>query len=102
MIDEKPLMNPSAFTRSCTLVSASMAAGLDHAPCWPSATAWNTSEPPTRSKRNSSHIMLVHRDWPPSENGATPAALNLGTRFMMSPHDCGGCAPTFSKTRLFQ
>ena len=55
-----------------------------------------------RSKRNSSHIMLVHSDCPASENGAIPLALNLGTRSMMSPHDCGGSAPTWSKIFLFQ
>ena len=53
-----------------------------------------------RSKRNSSHIMFVHRDWPPSENGAMPFALNFGTRSMMSPHDCGGWTPTLSNTFL--
>ena len=55
-----------------------------------------------RSKRNSSHIMLVHRDCPASENGAISLALNLGTRSMMSPHDCGGSTPTWSKIFLFQ
>ena len=55
-----------------------------------------------RSKRNSSHIMLVHRDCPPREMGATPASLNFGTRLMMSPQDWGGWAPTLSKTFLFQ
>src|SRR3954464_7193753 len=55
-----------------------------------------------RSKRNSSHIMLVHSDWPASENGAIFLALNFGTRSMMSPHDCGGSAPTLSKISLFQ
>ena len=93
-------MKPFALTRSCILVSASMAAGLDQASFSPSKTAWNTSGPPMRSKRNSSHIMFVQRDWPPSENGAMPAALNFGTRAMMSPQDCGGWAPTFSKTFL--
>ena len=79
-----------------------MAAGSDQASFSPSKTAWKTSGPPMRSKRNSSHIMLVQRDWPPSENGAMPLALNFGTRSMMSPHDCGGCAPTLSKTFLLQ
>ena len=67
-----------------------MAAGLDQAFFSPSKTAWNTSGPPIRSNRNSSHIMFVHRDCPPSENGAMPLALNLGTRSMMSPQVCGG------------
>src|SRR3954447_441652 len=100
VIEEKPLMNPFALTSSCTLVSAVMAAGLDQAFFSPSMTAWNTSGPPMRSNRNSSHIMFVHRDWPARENGAMPAALNLGTRAMMSSQDFGGSALTRSKTRL--
>ena len=59
-----------------------------------------TSGPPMRSKRNSSHIMFVHRDWPPSENGAMPASLNFGTRAMRSSQVFGGWAPTLSKTSL--
>lgn len=62
VIEEKPLMNPSASTSSCALVSALMASGWDQASFSPSMTAWKTSEPPMRSNRNSSHIMLVHRD----------------------------------------
>ena len=77
-----------------------MAAGFDQAFCWPSNTAWNTSEPPMRSKRNSSHIMLVQRDWPPSENGAMSLALIFGTMSMMSAQDCGGWTPTLSSTFL--
>src|SRR3954447_19299507 len=87
-------MKPFALTRSCTLVSPSRAAGSDHAPGWPSAIAANTWEPPMRSNRNSSHIMFVHRDAPPRENGAMPAALNLGTSARPSPHVCGGGEPT--------
>jgi hypothetical protein len=101
-MEEKPLTKPLALTSSWALVSPSMDAGLDQAPFSPSKTAWNTSEPPMRSKRNSSHIMLVHRDCPPREMGATPASLNFGTRLMMSPQDWGGWTPTFSKTFLFQ
>ena len=100
VIEENPLMKPLALTRSCTLVRASMAAGLDQAFFSPLKMAWNTSGPPMRSNRNSSHIMFVHRDWPPRENGAMPLALNFGTSAMMSPQDCGGCAPTCSKTCL--
>jgi hypothetical protein len=100
VIEEKPLTKPLALMRSCALVSPSMAAGLDHASFSPSKTAWNTSGPPIRSKRNSSHIMFVHRDCPPREIGATPASLNFGTRLMRSPQDSGGWAPTFSKTVL--
>ena len=100
MIDEKPLMKPLALTRSCTLVRAVIASGLDQASFLPSNAAWNTSGPPIRSKRNSSHIMLVHRDWPPRENGAMPWALNFGTSAMMSSHEVGGCTPTLSKTDL--
>jgi hypothetical protein len=77
-----------------------MDAGFDQASFSPSKTAWKTSLPPMRSKRNSSHIMLVHFDWPPRENGAMPFALNFGTRSIMSPHDCGGWAPIFSKLVL--
>ncbi len=62
VIEEKPLMNPLALTSSCSLVSAVMAAGLDQAFFSPSMTAWNTSGPPMRSNRNSSHIMFVHWD----------------------------------------
>ncbi len=103
MIDEKPFTNPFALISFCISVRPWIEAGLDHASFCPSKTAWNTSGPPIRSNRNSSHIMFVHRDWPPRENGATPAALNFGTRLSrMSPHDCGGCAPTLSKTVLFQ
>ena len=69
VIEEKPLMKPLALISSCTLVSPSMDAGLDQASFSPSKTAWNTSGPPMRSKRNSSHIMFVQRDWPPRENG---------------------------------
>src|ERR1700709_2302122 len=46
--------------------------------------------------------MLVQSDCPARENGAIPLALNLGTRSMMSPHDCGGSAPTWAKIFLFQ
>ena len=102
VMEEKPLTKPLALMSSCALVSASMDAGLDQASFSPSKTAWNTSGPPMRSKRNSSHIMFVHRDCPPREKGAMPASLNFGTRLMMSPQDCGGWAPTFSKTVLFQ
>jgi hypothetical protein len=102
VIDEKPLMNPLAEISFCISVRAWIATGLDQASFWPSKTAWNTSAPPIRSNRNSSHIMLVQRDCPPRENGAIPAALNLGTRAMMSPQDCGGFTPTLSKTFLFQ
>src|SRR5205814_5056736 len=100
VMDEKPLMNPLAFTRSCTLVSMSMTAGCDQASFLPSKTAWNTSGPPMRSRRNSSHIMFVQRDCPPSENGAMPLALIFGTAAMMSLHDCGGWIPTLSSTVL--
>ncbi len=93
-------MNPPASTSSCTLVSAVRARGSDQAFFSPSMTAWKTSGPPMRSNRNSSHIMFVHRDWPPRENGAMPLALNLGTSAMMSSQDCGGFAPTRSKTFL--
>ena len=47
-------------------------------------TRWNSSVPPSRSRKNSSHIMFVQRDWPPSENGAIFCALNFGTRSRMS------------------
>src|SRR5205814_8939203 len=100
VIEEKPLTKPVAFTRSCTLVSMSVTAGCDQEFGLPSKTAWNTSGPPTRSRRNSSHIMFVQRDWPPSENGAMPLALIFGTAAMMSFHDCGGWIPTLSSTVL--
>ena len=77
MIDEKPLMKPLALIRSCILVRAVIASGLDQASFSPSNAAWKTSGPPIRSKRNSSHIMLVHRDWPPRENGAMPCVVEL-------------------------
>ncbi len=93
-------MNPSALTRSCSAVSALMASGWDQAFFSPSMAAWKTSGPPMRSNRNSSHIMLVHRDWPPRANGAMPLALNLGTSAMMSSQDSGGFTPTWSKTFL--
>ena len=95
-------MKPFAFTRSWIFVSMSSTAGSDQAPALPENAFWKTSGPAMRSSRNSSHIMLVQRDWPPRENGAMPAALNFGTSAMMSPHDCGGCTPTLSKTFLFQ
>src|SRR4051794_8886006 len=79
VIDEKPLMKPFAFTRSWTLVSMSSTAGSDQAFGLPAKTLLNTSGPAVRSSRNSSHIMLVQRDWPPSENGAIFCALNFGT-----------------------
>ena len=82
------------------MVRPLMDAGSDQALGLPSKTDWNTSDPPTRSNANSSHIMLVHRDCPASENGATPAALNVGTRAITSAQLCGGSAPTLSKTRL--
>ncbi|MGX1123151.1 hypothetical protein RKD37_008514 [Streptomyces ambofaciens] len=100
VMEENPLMNPSALTSSCTLVSALMASGFDQAFFSPSMTAWNTSGPPMRSNRNSSHIMFVHRDWPPRESGAMPFALNRGTRAMRSSQDSGGSTPTWSKTFL--
>src|SRR3954451_23412009 len=99
-MDEKPLMKPFAFTRSWTFVNMSLTAGSDQAFGLPSKTFWKISDPPIRSKRNSSHIMFVHRDWPPRENGAMPFALNLGTSAMMSSHDCGGSTPTSEKTFL--
>src|SRR4029453_8555398 len=77
VMEEKPLMKPFAFTRSWTLVSMSSTAGSDQAFALPAKTLSNTSEPACRSSRHSSHIMLVQRDWPPSENGARPLGLNL-------------------------
>ena len=100
MIDSKPVMNALFFTRSWILVSMSITAGSDHAPLVPAKTLLNTSEPALRSSMNSSHIMFVHRDWPASENGAIPLALNLGIRSRMSPYDWGGFTPTWSKTFL--
>src|SRR5215207_1181152 len=102
VMEEKPLTKPLALMSSWALVRPSIDAGLDQASFSPSKTAWNTSGPPMRSKRNSSHIMLVQRDCPPREMGATPASLNFGTRLMISPQDWGGSAPTLSKTCLFQ
>lgn len=102
MIEEKPLTKPFALISFCISSSAFSADGSDHASGLPSKMFWKTSLPPMRSKRNSSHIMLVQRDCPPSENGAMPFSLNFGTRSMMSPHDCGGWAPIRSKTLLFQ
>src|SRR4029450_10248214 len=90
VIDEKPLMNPLALTRSWTLVSMSSTAGSDQAFALPAKTLSNTSGPACRSKRNSSHIMFVHRDCPPREMGAILASLNFGTRLMLSSQDCGG------------
>src|SRR5690348_2786667 len=99
-MEEKPLLKPLALTRSWVLVSASIAAGFDQESFSPEKIASKTSLPPIRSKRNSSHIMLVQRDWPASENGAMFLALNLGTRSMMSPQLCGGWAPIFSNACL--
>ena len=93
-------MKPLALMSFCISVRAWIAAGFDHAFFCPSKTAWKTSLPPIRSKRNSSHIMLVQRDWPANENGAIFLALNFGTRSMMSPHDWGGWAPTLSNIFL--
>ena len=67
----------------------------------PAKTLLNTSEPAVRSSRNSSHIMFVQRDCPPSENGAMPAALNFGTRAMTSSHVVGSATPTCLKIALF-
>ena len=93
-------MKPFALTSFCISSSALSADGSDQPSGLPSKMFWKTSLPPIRSNRNSSHIMLVQRDWPPSENGAMPLSLNFGTRSRMSPHDCGGSAPTFSNTVL--
>ncbi len=93
-------MKPSALMRSCIIVRALIASGLDHASFLPSNAAWKTSGPPMRSKRNSSHIMFVQRDCPPREKGATPAALSFGTAAMTSSHVCGGWMPTLSRTCL--
>src|SRR5215470_1481907 len=82
-------MNALALTRFCTLVSISSTDGSDQAFAWPANTLLNTSGPAWRSSRNSSHIMFVHRDWPASENGAIPLALNFGIRSRMSPYDDG-------------
>ncbi len=99
-MEEKPFTNPPAFTRSWSAVSALMASGCDQAFFSPSMAAWNTAGPPMRSNRNSSHIMLVHRDCPPSEMGAMPFALNFGTRAMRSSQVSGGSTLTWSNTRL--
>src|SRR6478672_4594203 len=61
-IEEKPLMNPFAFTRSWILVQASITAGSDQAFALLAKIAANTSGPPTRSRRYSSHIIEVHFD----------------------------------------
>jgi len=99
-VEEKPLTKPFISTSFWTSSSALIASGCDQASFSPSNTAWKTSGPPMRSKRNSSHIMFVQRDCPPRENGAMPAALNLGTRSRMSPQVCGGSTPTLSNTLL--
>src|SRR6476659_9524906 len=101
-MDAKPLTNPPALIRFWHSVSALIESGFDQAFFSPLNTAPNTSGPPMRSNRNSSHIMFVHSDWPPSEIGATFFALNFGTRVRMSSHDFGGWTPTSSKTFLFQ
>ena len=77
-------MNPFAFTRSWILVQVSITAGSDQAFALLAKIASNTSGPPIRSSRYSSHIIDVHFDWPPSENGATPWPLNTPTRFITS------------------
>src|SRR4051812_50092005 len=95
-------MNPPALIRFWHSVSALIDNGSDHAFFSPLNTAPNTSGPPMRSKRNSSHIMFVHSDWPASEIGAMPLSLNFLTRSMMSPQDCGGGGFGWAKIFLFQ
>ena len=68
------LDEPAGLDQLLDLGEASITAGSDQASALPSTIAWNTSGPPIRSSRYSSHIMQVHRDCPPSDNGATPAA----------------------------
>src|SRR3954451_12066226 len=100
-MDEKPLMKPFAFTRSWTFVNMSLTAGSDQAFGLPSKTFLKIPGPPIRSSRNSSHIMFVHRDWPPRENGAMPFELNVSTSCMISAQFLGGEeTPAFSNTFL--
>ena len=100
MIDWKPLTKPCILISFCISVSALIDAGFDHAFFSPLKTAWKTSGPPIRSNRNSSHIMFVHSDWPPSEIGAMLLALNFGTRVRMSSQVFGGSSLASSKTFL--
>src|SRR5690242_6375878 len=100
VMEEKPLMKPSAETSSWILVPVSITAGSDQALGLPSKIALNTSGPPMRSSRYSSHIMDVQRDWPPREKGATPMLLKVLTSDMTSSQVLGGWTPAFWKSSL--
>ena len=77
--EPKASPNAPALTRSCTWVRVVSTAGSDQAPAWPAAIRLNTSDPPLRSRRYSSHIMFVHFEAPASAMGVVPCALKAST-----------------------